>query len=112
MADRLREEGIRLSTVVGAAIRTACLRSNGPPAAHRGHGRYLCGGPGPAGMSAAIRPPRPQERPPRQPCPAAPPAPPLILLDTGPLVALCEPRDGLNRTALRDLDRIPLATKR
>jgi predicted nucleic acid-binding protein len=30
----------------------------------------------------------------------------LILLDTAPLVALCEPRDGLNRTALRDLDRL------
>ena len=29
----------------------------------------------------------------------------MILLDTGPLVALCEPRDALNRAALRDLDR-------
>jgi len=29
----------------------------------------------------------------------------VILFDTGPLVALCEPRDALNRTALRDLDR-------
>jgi predicted nucleic acid-binding protein len=31
----------------------------------------------------------------------------LILVDTGPLVALCEPRDRRNRTALRDLDRLP-----
>lgn len=30
----------------------------------------------------------------------------MILLDTGPVVALCDPRDGLNRTALRDLDRL------
>jgi len=28
----------------------------------------------------------------------------LILVDTGPLVALCEPGDRLNRTALRDPD--------
>ncbi|MFL5451635.1 MAG: hypothetical protein ACJ78V_07005, partial [Myxococcales bacterium] len=26
-------------------------------------------------------------------------------MDTGPLVALCDPRDGLNPTALHDLDR-------
>jgi predicted nucleic acid-binding protein len=30
----------------------------------------------------------------------------VILLDTTPLVALCDPRDGLNRRALRDLDRL------
>jgi predicted nucleic acid-binding protein len=30
----------------------------------------------------------------------------VILLDTAPVVALCEPRDDLNRTALRDLDRL------
>ena len=30
----------------------------------------------------------------------------MILVDTGPLVALCDPRDGLNRVALRDLDRL------
>ena len=30
----------------------------------------------------------------------------MILLDTGPVVALCDPRDRLNRTALRDLDRV------
>lgn len=30
----------------------------------------------------------------------------MILLDTAPVVALCDPRDGLNRTALRDLDRL------
>lgn len=30
----------------------------------------------------------------------------MILLDTGPLVALCEPRDRLNSTALRDLARV------
>jgi len=30
----------------------------------------------------------------------------VILLDTAPLVALCDPRDGLNRLALRDLDRV------
>lgn len=30
----------------------------------------------------------------------------MILLDTTPLVALCDPRDGLNRRALRDLDRL------
>jgi predicted nucleic acid-binding protein len=30
----------------------------------------------------------------------------VILLDTAPLVALCDPRDGLNRTALRDLNRL------
>lgn len=30
----------------------------------------------------------------------------MILLDTGPLVALCDPRDSLNQTALRDLDRL------
>jgi predicted nucleic acid-binding protein len=30
----------------------------------------------------------------------------VILLDTAPLVALCDPRDGLNRRALRDLDRL------
>lgn len=37
----------------------------------------------------------------------------MILLDTAPLVALCDPRDALNRTALRDLDRArsePLVT--
>ncbi|MBI2203992.1 MAG: PIN domain-containing protein [Candidatus Rokubacteria bacterium] len=30
----------------------------------------------------------------------------MILLDTAPLVALCDPRDALNAAALRDLDRI------
>jgi predicted nucleic acid-binding protein len=30
----------------------------------------------------------------------------VTLLDTTPLVALCDPRDGLNRRALRDLDRL------
>lgn len=30
----------------------------------------------------------------------------MTLLDTGPLVALCDTRDGLNRTALRDLGRL------
>ncbi len=30
----------------------------------------------------------------------------MILLDTTPLVALCDPRDALHRTAVRDLDRI------
>jgi predicted nucleic acid-binding protein len=30
----------------------------------------------------------------------------VILLDTAPLVALCDPTDALNRTALRDLDRL------
>jgi predicted nucleic acid-binding protein len=29
----------------------------------------------------------------------------VILLDTGPVVALCDPRDALNGIALRDLDR-------
>lgn len=36
----------------------------------------------------------------------------MILLDTGPVVALCDPRDTLNRKALRDLNRLarePLA---
>jgi predicted nucleic acid-binding protein len=30
----------------------------------------------------------------------------VILLDTGPLVALCDPRDPLNHRALRDLERL------
>jgi predicted nucleic acid-binding protein len=30
----------------------------------------------------------------------------VILLDTTPLVALCDPRDALNRSAIRDLDRL------
>jgi hypothetical protein len=30
----------------------------------------------------------------------------VILLDPEPVVALCDPRDGLNRAALRDLDRV------
>ncbi len=30
----------------------------------------------------------------------------MILVDTGPVVALCDPRDRLNRTAVRDLDRL------
>ena len=30
----------------------------------------------------------------------------MILVDTGPVVALCDPRDGLSRTAVRDLDRL------
>jgi predicted nucleic acid-binding protein len=30
----------------------------------------------------------------------------VILLDTAPVVALCDPRDALNRRALRDLDRL------
>jgi predicted nucleic acid-binding protein len=30
----------------------------------------------------------------------------VILLDTTPLVALCDPRDALHRTASRDLDRV------
>jgi predicted nucleic acid-binding protein len=30
----------------------------------------------------------------------------VILLDTTPLVALCDPRDGLNRTALHHLERL------
>ena len=30
----------------------------------------------------------------------------MILLDTTPLVALCDPRDALNAVALRDLDRL------
>ncbi len=30
----------------------------------------------------------------------------MILVDAGPLVALCDPRDRLHRTALRDLDRL------
>lgn len=36
----------------------------------------------------------------------------MILLDTGPVVALCDPRAALNRRALRDLNRLarePLA---
>ena len=37
----------------------------------------------------------------------------MILVDTTPLVALCDPRDNLHRTALADLDRLarrPLVT--
>lgn len=30
----------------------------------------------------------------------------MILLDTTPLVALCDPRDGLHARAVRDLDRL------
>lgn len=30
----------------------------------------------------------------------------MILVDTAPVVALCDPRDNLNPTALRDLDRL------
>ena len=30
----------------------------------------------------------------------------MILLDTMPLVALCDPRDGLNSRAIRDFDRL------
>lgn len=30
----------------------------------------------------------------------------MILLDTAPVVALCDPRDALNRRALHDLDRL------
>jgi predicted nucleic acid-binding protein len=30
----------------------------------------------------------------------------VILLDTAPIVALCDPRDALNRRALRDVDRL------
>ena len=30
----------------------------------------------------------------------------MILVDAGPLVAVCDPRDRLNQTALRDLDRL------
>jgi len=30
----------------------------------------------------------------------------VILLDTAPVVALCDPRDRLNRRALRDLDQL------
>ena len=30
----------------------------------------------------------------------------MILVDTAPLVALCDPRDGLHRLAVRDLDRV------
>ena len=30
----------------------------------------------------------------------------MILLDTAPLVALCDPRDALNPKALRDLERV------
>src|SRR5580704_16183480 len=30
----------------------------------------------------------------------------VILIDTTPLVALCDPRDGLHATALADLDRV------
>jgi predicted nucleic acid-binding protein len=30
----------------------------------------------------------------------------VILLDTGAIVALCDPRDALNRRALHDLDRL------
>lgn len=36
----------------------------------------------------------------------------MILVDTAPVVALCDPRDGLHDRALRDLDRLarrPLA---
>lgn len=34
----------------------------------------------------------------------------MILLDTGPVVALCDPRDRLNARALRDLDRLAKRT--
>jgi predicted nucleic acid-binding protein len=34
----------------------------------------------------------------------------VILLDTAPVVALCDPRDALNRRALRDLDRLARGT--
>jgi predicted nucleic acid-binding protein len=37
----------------------------------------------------------------------------VILVDTGPIVALCDPTDALNRRALRDLSRLarqPLVT--
>ena len=30
----------------------------------------------------------------------------MILVDTGPVVALCDPRDSLNRIAVRDLQRL------
>ncbi len=30
----------------------------------------------------------------------------MILVDTTPLVALCDPRDGLHRRATKDLDRV------
>ena len=30
----------------------------------------------------------------------------MILVDTAPLVALCDPTDGLHATAVRDLDRL------
>jgi hypothetical protein len=30
----------------------------------------------------------------------------VILIDTTPLLALCDPRDGLHATALADLDRV------
>ena len=30
----------------------------------------------------------------------------MILIDTTPLVALCDPRDGLHKKALADLDRV------
>jgi predicted nucleic acid-binding protein len=30
----------------------------------------------------------------------------VILVDTAPVVALCDPRDSLNHTAVRDLDRL------
>src|SRR5437879_6315746 len=88
-----------------------CTRSSrGSPrrraACERAHGRHLPGAPGSNRPAAPVA--RFARSPKRATCdpPSSPARASVILLDTAPIVALCDPRDALNRTALRDLDRL------
>ena len=72
----------------------------------RDHDEHLSRASGPSWPPArATGPQEPCGRSPRDPATAAAAAL-VILLDTAPVVALCDPRDALNRRALRDLDRL------
>jgi predicted nucleic acid-binding protein len=109
-AAALRTHGVLVSHIVREAIRSAYERRAGGRGGRRRASAIMAeiyrehpefARPAPGGQGC----PGPWRRASGDPH-ASDQSSPVILLDTTPLVALCDPRDGLNRRALRDLDRL------